>query len=210
MAETIQTFVEKIRSEGIEAGRRQADDLLAEAKQQSEGILAGAQQERDKILADAEAKAKDILARSQNELQLAARDAALRLRDAVSRALQEIIARAVEPKLADADFIGEVLHEIVTQFSKHDFEGQRNFRINVPEQMHEKFVDWAMTHIGNEAAGEHIAIDLKGTLKQVGFEYNATGATIEVTLESVVEVLGDMVSPKLAETLNRAMAGESN
>ncbi|MCD6364290.1 MAG: hypothetical protein J7M14_00270 [Planctomycetes bacterium] len=210
MAETIQEFVEKIQSEGVEAGRRQADALLAEAKQQGEEILAEARRQHDKIIAEAEARAKDVLSRSQNELQLAARDAALRLRDGVNRALQALIANAVEPKLADSEFIGQMLHEIITQFSKSDFEGQRNFRINVPEQMYEKLVDWAMAHISNEAAEEHIGIDLKGTLKQVGFEYNATGATVEVTLESVVEVLTDLVSPKLVERLNQAMAGESN
>ena len=53
-------------------------------------------------------------------------------------------------------------------------------------------------------------IDLAGTLRQAGFEYNAGGATIEVTLESVVAVLSEMFSPRLREILATATAKEGS
>jgi V/A-type H+-transporting ATPase subunit E len=207
MAETIQAFVEKIRTEGVQAGRQQADELLAEAKQQAEQIVAGAQREKEKILAEAKTEADGVLSRSQTELQLAARDAALRLRDALGRALRQVLAHGAQAKLTDTDFLGKVLHEIITQYAKVDLEAERSFRINVPEETREHLVEWAMKHIGQEdPSGAHLGIDLKGTLSQAGFEYNATGATVEVTLESVVEVLSDLVGPELREILRRAMA----
>ena len=209
MVETIQAFVEKIRTEGVQAGQKEAESLLAQAKQQADEILSQAQQEREKILAQAKAEAESTLSRAQTELNLAARDAAMRLRDALGRALRNVLACGAEAKLTDPKFVGDVLHEIVTQYGKLDIEGKRAVRINVPEQMRQKLVDWAMTHIGQANNGEHMGIDLQGTLSQAGFEYNATGATVEVTVESVVEVLSDLVSPKLREVIERAMARES-
>lgn len=207
MAETIQTFVEKIRSEGIHAGQQQADELLAKAKQDAEEIVLQAQQEKERLLAQADAEAAATLERSRTDLKLAARDAALRLRDALARALSDILAAGAKAKLEDPEFVGKALHEIVTQYSQTVTEGGGTFRINVSEDMRQRLVDWAMTHIGQEAMqGTHLTIDLKGSLKQAGFEYNATGATVEVTLDSVVEVLSDLVAPKLREALERAMA----
>jgi V/A-type H+-transporting ATPase subunit E len=207
MPETIEAFVEKIRSEGVQAGRKQADQLIADAKNQADEIISQARREKEKIISKAHGEAESILARSKSELALAARDAALRLRDALSAALREVLSRAAKDKLTDTAFIGEILHEIIIQYGKTELAGARALQINVPQEMRQKLADWAIRRMGHEAAGERrAAIDLKGTLAQAGFEYNATGATVEVTLESVVEVLSELVGPSLREVLDRALA----
>jgi hypothetical protein len=50
-----------------------------------------------------------------------------------------------------------------------------------------------------------IHMDLQGTLAAAGFEYSASGATIEVTLDSVVETLGALVGPELRRVLESAV-----
>ena len=211
MGETIQTFVQKIRSEGVQAGQKVAEELLAKARQDAEAIRADAEQQREKILAEAKAEAQNIVSRARTELELASRDAALKLRDALTQALRQVLAYGAKQKLNDADFVGGVLHEIVTEFGKQEFEGKRTFRVNVREEMRQKLVAWAMSHIGQDAGhGEHLGIDLKGTLQQAGFEYNADGATVEVTLDSVVEVLSELVGPELREVLQKAMAEQGD
>ena len=211
MGQTIQAFVDKIRTEGIKAGQKQADDMLAEARQQAEQIVARAEQDKDKILADARDEAERTLARGRTELALAARDAAGRLRDALGRAIQAVIAAGVKAELEDETFVAQALHEIITQYGKAELEGERTLDINVPQEMRQKLIDWALAQIGADKLGpEHVTIDLQGTLGQAGFEFNATGATVEVTVESVVEVLGSLVSPALREILDKAMAGEKN
>ena len=207
MGQTIQAFVDKIRTEGIQAGRKEADDLLAQAKQQGERIVAQAEHDKDKIIADAQAEADSILTRGRTELGLAARDAVGKLRDALGGAIQAVLARGARAKLEDEAFVGQVLHEIITAYSQSELGDKKTFHINVPEQMRQTLVDWALAHIGkdNLNTSEHITIDLRGTLAQAGFEYNATGATVEVTVESVVEVLGDLVGPTVREILDAAM-----
>ena len=207
MGQTIQAFVDRIRQEGIQAGQKQADDLLAEARREGEQIVAQAEQDRDKILAEATTQADSTLARGRTELELAARDAVGKLREALGRAVRAVMAAGAKAKLEDEAFVGQALHEIITQYVRAELEGERTFRINVPEEMRQKLVDWAIAHVGSgRLDSEHITIDLKGTLAQAGFEYNATGATVEVTVESVVEALAGLVSPALREILNQAMS----
>jgi len=40
-------------------------------------------------------------------------------------------------------------------------------------------------------------IDLRGTLAEAGFAYEIAGGTVEVTVDSVVEVLSEMVGAEL-------------
>ena len=49
-----------------------------------------------------------------------------------------------------------------------------------------------------------IKMDLRGTLAGAGFEYTVAGATIEVTLDSVVETLTSLVGPELRKVLESA------
>ena len=53
--------------------------------------------------------------------------------------------------------------------------------------------------------GKQVSIDLKGTLSGAGFEYAVSGATVEMTLESVVEVLSRLVAPDLRGIVERAL-----
>ena len=182
MAETIESFVAKLQAEGIEAGRQQADQLRQEAEKQAQELLRQAQQQADKIEAD------DTLARARTELELAARDATLKLKEALSRALGALLSQRVRQKLEDDDFLGKLLHEIVMTDVKADFEQREVLKINVPPEMREKLISWALKEIGEETV-ERVrpSIDLRGTLAGAGFEYTVTGSTIEVTRGSIVQ-----------------------
>ena len=205
MAETIESFVAKLQEEGVQAGQQAAEKLRAEAEKQAEEIVKTARREAEKIAADAKAQAENIMSRSKTELALAARDAVLRLRETLNRALQAVLTRAAESKLKDAKFLGELLHEMVMLYAKADIEGSSGIKINVCPEIRQKLINWALGELGREAIDSgHVSIDLKGTLAGAGFEYNVTGATVEVTLESVVETLKELVTPALGEVIDRA------
>ncbi len=208
MAETIQSFVTKLQQEGVEAGEKQADQLRRQAQKDADKIIADAEQQARKIVDEAKQEARQYVERSQTELNLAARDTVLKLRDSLNRALQSVVRAGTQETLDSVDFLGKVLHEVVTSYAHSDREGTDQIRISVKPELRDQLVDWALGEIGKERVEEtrkHIGIDLKGTLKQSGFEYTCAGATVEVTLDSVVEMLCEMVSPKLRETLDHAV-----
>jgi V/A-type H+-transporting ATPase subunit E len=208
MAETIESFVQKLQADGVQAGQQEAEKIRQAAQQQAEEILAQAKQQAEKLLADAQAKADDILARTQTELQLAARDAALKLREALSRALEAVLTQGVKDKLSDVSFLGTLMHELVAAYAKSHLAGQGEpLTLNVQPEMEGKLKAWALGEIGQQRVDSlRGAFDLKGTLVGVGFEYKASGATVEVTLDSVVQTLKDLVAPSLREMLDQALA----
>ena len=209
--ETIESFVAKLQAEGIEAGKQAAEKLKGEARQQAERLVEDAKAQAEKIVAEAKAEAEGILARSKTELRLAARDTVLKLRDTLSTALSAILAEAATKKLSDVEFLGTVLHELIMLYATQDMLKKSQMRIDVQPALHEKLVKWALHELG-DAVGQagHPSIDLKGRLSQAGFEYEISGATTEVTVESVVEVLSELVSPALRELLDKAVAGRKD
>ena len=93
-------------------------------------------------------------------------------------------------------------------YVQSDFECKDTLKINVPAEMREKLVKWAISEIGQEKVDKvRPSIDLKGTLADAGFEYTCSGSTVEVTRDSVVASLMDLVGPDLREVLAKAMQG---
>ena len=79
---------------------------------------------------------------------------------------------------------------------------------SIVEQV-EAITDWALKYLSETERQEARAhVDLKRTLKGAGFEYRVSESTVEVTVESIVEVLKEQVTPRLREVLDRALAGE--
>jgi len=208
MAETIESFVQKLQADGVQAGQQEAEKIRQAARQQADETLRQAKQEAEKIVAEARAQAEDTLARSRTELQLAARDAALKLRDALSRALEAVLTHGARDRLTDVSFLGQVLHDLVMLYARSQLAGETEpLILNVPPEMRDKLKQWALAEVGRERVDSlRHAFDLKGTLAAAGFEYKATDATVEVTLDSVVQALKELVSPDLQAVLDQALA----
>ena len=205
MAETIESFVAKLKQEGVEAGRAAAEAHLAKARQEADALLADARVRAEKIVADAKTQGDTLQAKARTDLELAARDLTLRLREALSRALREVMAAGTRQQFSDPKFLGDLLQEIVLQYVRADIEHKTAIRINVTPEMRERLATWAMALAHNpRLAGT--SLDLRGTLADAGFEYQTDESNIEVTVESVVEALSELVNPALRDMLQKALA----
>ncbi len=204
MTDTIEAFVTKLKSEGVEEGKRQAEQLRGNAQQQAEQIVADAKSKAEKIIADANAEADSILVRSRTEMELAARDATLKLRDSLGTALQSVLTGPVESQLTDSEFLKELIQSIVSRYLEAEIESYAPMKISVSPEMHQKLADWAVTKLRIAAIDDTAGIDVQGTLRQAGFEFSLHGATIEITKDSVVDTLMQLVGPSLREILSQA------
>jgi len=205
MAETIESFVAKLKSDGVEQGRQQANDIVAAAKSEAQAIIAEARSQAEKIVNDAKKQGQELLTRSNTELELAARDAAIKLRESLVKALQAVIAGPVNETLNDAEFLREVMTDIVNRYVSADIDGGGEVKITLSEQKYHELAEWAIKLIRKSSKKDGLCIDLKGTLKQAGFEYNISGATVEMTQEAIIETMMALVGPKLREVFNSAL-----
>jgi vacuolar-type H+-ATPase subunit E/Vma4 len=207
MAETLKSFIDKLHNDGVQAGEQAREKILAQAQQQAQDIVLQAQNQAKKIVADAQQERESILSKTRTELDLAARDTVNRLQETLTKGLQGVLAAAVQAKLDDVDFVGKVLVEIVKQYVQADTQGAAIITINVPEDMRHKLAEWAIAvfHKSPELQEKRKFVDMQGTLKKAGFEYRLSGGTVEVTTDSTVETLMELVSPEVRELIAKAV-----
>jgi hypothetical protein len=82
--------------------------------------------------------------------------------------------------------------------------------INVNKEMREKLIHWAIETLHDKEHAKARITDLKGTLNQAGFEYSVSGGNVEVTVDSTVDTLNELVRPEIREILNKAMKSGEN
>jgi len=201
MAETIETFVTKLRTEGIQQGKQEAQQIKEEARKDADTLLAEAKAQADKIIADANSEAKGIVSRGRTELELASRDAILKLREALEQALQSVLLGPVEKNLSDDMFLKELIKSIMDRFLSAAIDTYTPVKINVSAEMHKKLADWAMNEL-RICCQDTGGFDLHDNLRQAGFEFTIHGATVEVTRDSVLETLMNLVGPHLRDVLS--------
>ncbi len=204
MADTIETFVAKLKQQGVQSGQREAEEIRNEAAKKAEDVIAQANQQADKIVAEARNEAENLISRAKTELELASRDAVLKLRSALEATIKSIITESVDNQLAESKFIAEMLEKVIMEYVKSDIEHNRDVKIGVTSAVHKELVDWAIKKLNKMLHDNKEVMDFKATLRQNGFEFNFSGATVEITKESVVDTLMELVSPKLREALTKA------
>ena len=67
--------------------------------------------------------------------------------------------------------------------------------------MQRKLADWAIAMLHKPGEDRKLSFELHGALSTAGFEYKLSGGTVEVTPESVVQVLSQIVTPQLQELI---------
>lgn len=116
--ENLDALLNKIRSEGVDAAKAEADALLASARQEAEAIVAKAKAEA----AAAEAKAKDEAARlaqgAEATIRQAARDVLLKLEQDITKLLEKTLGGAVNEALKPGALVEKLVADAVTTYIK--------------------------------------------------------------------------------------------
>jgi len=206
MVETIKSFIDKLQTDGVQAGQAEAQKIRAEAEARSQQIVQQAQEQAKQIISQAHSEGENLRTRVQTEIKLADRDTVVQLQETLIRVLRSVLTGSVQEKLSDTDFIGKLLHDIVMEYVRADVEGNTSITINVSEETRHKLAKWAIQTIHEDLKTKKTTVELQGTLRGAGFEYTVTDGTVEITVDSVVQTLSQLVGPEvrnmLAATIN--------
>ncbi len=202
---SIESFVKKLQSEGVDAGRKAAEKIKGDAKQEAEKIIAQAEAEAERIVAKAKNEADKYFSRMQTELDLAVRDAILKLRETIGQILSAMLTRKIEKHLSNPDFLGKIIKEVIMVYAKADAAQQPFMKVDISGKMGDKLGDDILNDLFAHLNEEQEKIALQATLSKAGFEYTIDGATVDVSPDSVSEVVLEMVRPALQEIIDRVV-----
>jgi len=203
MPETIESFVKKLQDEGITAGKEAAEKIKNEAEREADNIIADAKARADQILAQVQDDVDRQLDRMQTELELAVRDAILKISETISRVLSAILTRKIENHLSDPDYLGQMIRDVINAYAIADAAQLTDIKINISDKMGENFNRDILKNLFQGLNEEPEKTILQTSLSKAGFEYTIDGATVEVTPDSVSELISEMVGPQLQEILDK-------
>ena len=204
MPTNIESFVKTLESEGVDAGRKAAQKIEAEAKKKAETIISEAKETSSQIIADAQTEAEKVKARMDSSLELATRDAILQLREKLSQQLETILKLNVEQALNDEDTLVHVLREVIPAYAKADIEKELTTEVNVASGLKSRLLETALRELAHTLKKENVQMNISHNLAKSGFEYKVEGSTVEVSTDSVTSLLAEMIDPELQQFLSKA------
>jgi V/A-type H+-transporting ATPase subunit E len=111
----VQQLIDRLKGEGVDAGQKQADALLNEARARATHILEQATEKAKQLTADAEKEASRLRQSAEASLKLALRDASLKLREEVIDRLAKELRQLVSHEVRQPEFLKQALLEVTRQ-----------------------------------------------------------------------------------------------
>jgi len=204
MPTNIESFVKTLESEGVDAGKKAAMKIEAEAREKADEINAEAKETANQIIAEAQAEAEKVKVRMNSSLELAVRDTIFLLREKLSLQLKTILKLNVEKALNDEETLLHVLREVIPAYAKADTENKLNTEINISKNTKSRLLETSLRELAHSLKNQNVQLDINYNLAKEGFEYKIEGSTVEVSTDSVTSLLAEMIDPGLQQFLEKA------
>jgi len=191
MEDTLGGLIAKIKSEGVEEARRQADEIIRKAQEEADGIIKKAKEEAEKIIAEADQKASLRQKNAKAAINQAARDVTLRLKEELTRLFEKALLRQIQETL-DTDTVAQLIVELVRNWSP-----EKELEVTVPPEAKEKLEKLLLAKIKEEAKkGIVIKVDERLT-KGFYIGIKEDNLYYDFSDESIFESLKVFLSPSL-------------
>ncbi len=114
----VDALIDKLRSDGVAAGKADAQKLRDDAKAEAERILADAKREADGYMAKAKKETDNYRSAGEEALNTAMRDAVLTMKAGLTDQFREDVERLVTKEMADPDILKQMILQVVGRTAK--------------------------------------------------------------------------------------------
>ena len=111
----VEALIERLRQQGVEAGRAARDEFIGEAEREGETIIKDAREKAAAIVAEAHQESERLKASGEDALRVAMRDTVLRMRETLRKRLEGQVRSLVAKQLVDEEFLRRLIVEVAGQ-----------------------------------------------------------------------------------------------
>ena len=164
----VQELIDRIRGEGVQSARDEADRLLSEARSEANRILAEAKAEAATMKKDAQEEIETERTAAIAALRVAARDTGLELRTAVFSAFEEHVRRLVTDVTTDGKVLRDLIMVLAGRAAAEVIQG-KDAEILLPAELSEEAAAQLESFLRDSAAA------LSGQVLRQGIELIPSG-----------------------------------
>jgi V/A-type H+-transporting ATPase subunit E len=193
----VQELLQKIKNEGVDSAKKEADSIIASAHSKAEGIVASAEKKALHIEAQSKAKAEATEEASRLALVQASRDSLLGLRHKVQVFMQDAVL-AKTGQMLDSKFLSALLPDLLSAMIQKD---SSDISILLSEK-NLASLDDALANTLSEKIGHAVTFRPFAGL-DAGFRVVMEGsnAQYDFSAESIAAILASRVNSRLAECI---------
>jgi V/A-type H+-transporting ATPase subunit E len=191
----LDSLIEKIKADGVDAANKQAEEIVAAAKKQAEDIVKKAKENAEQFSVKAEAEADAFRKNAEIAINQAARDTVLVLKEKITKMLDQALLADVDAAM-DKKFLQDLIVNIAEVWAK---DGDVSVLANGVD------VDALTAQLKaalNKSIKNTVEVKLDKKITH-GFRIGKKDENLfyDFTDESVLEALRVFLNPKLAEIL---------
>ncbi len=193
----IDQLIEKIRQEGVETARQNADEIVANAKKEAAALLDKAKKDADNLVQDGKKQTDAFQKNAELAIQQAARDSELLVKTRLNDLFDQVFKSDVGATLTP-DFLQKLIQNIVDQWGKGE---DAEILVNDADQ---KSLEALLKKGVNGKAQDGIVLKVSDDIAQ-GFRIGVKGEDVyyDFTDETIAQMLKSFLNPKLKEILER-------
>jgi len=168
-ASGVEELINRLRSDGVEAGRKEAERIVREAEDRANWLVEQARAEADELLANAARETDRFRTSAEEALQVAARDAVLQMKDQLTQQFSEEIGRLVRGEMEHPALLERLILEVAGQVrGRAGLDDEARVEILLPEGAME--LAELREHPDELRHGElsHLVIEVAGNLLRQG------------------------------------------
>ena len=213
MAETtkaasgVQELINRLRDEGVKAGREKSDQVLREAQEEASRIVAQAKAEAEEMLSKARSEIETEKVTALESLRVAIRDTELKMEAELKTTFAAHVKRLVSVELRDVKFLRQIILAIAGLAAGDKACGEQPVEVLLPKNLFQS--DEKGTQLTEEGRDSmrHLVLGISGEMLQEGVELKPSasiggGIRIQLVGEDLEIDLSDKaISELLLQTM---------
>jgi V/A-type H+-transporting ATPase subunit E len=134
VAAGVENLIARLRDEGVEAGRSQAAEIVAQAQADARQTLEQARQQAERIVADARHQAENLEQSGREALQLALRDAVLGMKTRLMERFRGEVRQLLGEEQQKQEILERMIVEVVGRV-RPEADRSEQIEVLLPEQV---------------------------------------------------------------------------
>lgn len=114
-ASGVEELIHRLRNDGVEQGRKEAERIVSEAENRANWLVEQARAEANELLTEARRETERYRSSAEEALQVAARDAVLQMKDQLTQQFSDEIGRLVRGEMEHPALLEKLILEVAGQ-----------------------------------------------------------------------------------------------
>jgi len=198
----LDSLIERLKEEGVETARKEAEGIIESAKNDASKIINEAEQKAKTIIGKAKVEAQRLKESSEEAIKQSARDLILIVKEKIVDLFNQVLFKKIQ-EISTPEFLKEIIIKIVDKMDTKE-----NIEIVIGEQEKERLFSFLQNELKRELQNT-VEININPRLGR-GFRIGIKDSNLyyDFTEESLLEILKEFLNPYLAGLLNTSFNGK--